>query len=355
MQDAEFQLLVAACSASIHDRPIDARPQNLRWERLLQLASRHRVQALCWNALSPFSEDLPEEIAAKLQAQSRDIVVANLRTAAECRRLQQSFETADLPLLFLKGLTLAAIAYRNPYLKMGIDIDLLVEPERLEEAAHRLRLAGYEPVTPGRSTERNLKRWHATHKESVWHRREGGFQVDLHTRLADHPTLLEDMTAASPSQQVAVATGIFLPTLTGDDLFAYLCVHGASSAWFRLKWVTDLAALLRGKGEREIERLYEHAEQAGAGRAAGQALLLADRLYSIGLGEDLRRRLEGEPAIAWLVRAAESQLFAETEPTERFLGTAAIHISQLGLKSGWRFKASEAARQLRDILGPGMP
>jgi hypothetical protein len=355
MRDAEFQLLVAACNASIHDRPIDARPQDIRWERLFQLASRHRVQALCWNALSPFSEDLPEDIAAELQAQSRDIVVANLRTAAECRRLQQSFETAGLPLLFLKGLTLAALAYRNPYLKMGIDIDLLVEPERLDEAAHRLRLAGYDPVTPSRSTERDLKRWHATHKESVWYRREGGFQIDLHTRLADHPTLLQDMTAASPSQQVAVATGIALPTLTGDDLFAYLCVHGASSAWFRLKWISDLAALLRDKEEKEIERLYQHAEQAGAGRAAGQALLLADRLYSVRLGEDLRSRLEGQPAIAWLVRAAESQLLAGTEPTERFLGTAVIHISQLGLRPGWRFKASEAVRQIRDMLGLDTP
>src|SRR4249919_2526889 len=165
MQDAEFQLLVAACSASIHDRPIDARPQNIRWERLFALANRHRVQALCWNALSPFSDDLPEDIAAGLQAQSRDIAMANLRTAAECRRLQQSFDAAGLPLLFLKGLALTAIAYRNPYLKMGVDIDLLVEPERLAEAAHQLRLAGYEPVRPSRSNERDLKRWHATRKE----------------------------------------------------------------------------------------------------------------------------------------------------------------------------------------------
>src|SRR4029453_11863883 len=165
MQDAEFQLLVAACSASIHDRPIDARPQNIRWERFLALANRHRVQALCWNALSPFSEDLPEDIAVRLQAQSRDIVMANLRTAAECRRLRQSFDTAGLPLLFLKGLALASIAYRNPYLKMGIDIDLLIEPERLAEAAHQLRLAGYEPITPRGSNERDLKCWHAPRKE----------------------------------------------------------------------------------------------------------------------------------------------------------------------------------------------
>jgi len=322
---------------------------------MLALANRHRVQALCWNALSPFSEDLPEDIAATLRAQSRDIVMANLRTAAECRRLQQSFNAAGLPLLFLKGLSLAAIAYRNPYLKMGIDIDLLVEPERLAEAAHELRLAGYLPITPSGSNEHGLKSWHSNRKESVWYRSEGGYQVDLHTRLADHPDLLRNLTAASSSQEVTVAAGIALPTLANEDLFAYLCVHGASSAWFRLKWITDLAALLQGKSETDLEQLYEHAEQVGAGRAAGQALLLADRLYSVGLGEGLRRRLDAVPAIAWLVRVAESQLLAAAEPTERILGTAAIHISQLGLKPGWRFKISDAARQLRDILGSRVP
>lgn len=351
MQDPEFQLLVAACKVALDGRPVDAPRPGINWDRLLRLADRHRVQALCWNALGQFAMDMPKEVVAGLQAQARGIVVANLRAAAECARLKKAFEIAGVPLLFLKGLTLGALAYRNPFLKMGVDIDLLVETDRLAEAANELRSAGYALVIPSRADEGSLGRWHASRKESVWRHGEGGFQVDLHTRLADHPDMLRGLTATSPSQQVCVANGISLPTLTGDDLFAYLCVHGASSAWFRLKWITDFAGILNRKDEPEIERLYEQALETGAGRAACQALLFADRLYSIGLGDALRSRLTADPVARWLVDLAERQLLNPVEPTERPLGTATIHLSQLGLMPGWRFRASEAARQIRDMIG----
>jgi len=76
-----------------------------------------------------------------------------------------------------------------------------------------------------------------------------------------------------------VAPGIRLPTLARDEQFAYLCVHGASSAWFRLKWISDLAGVLHGQSGEMIERLFERSQALGAERAAGQALLLADRLF----------------------------------------------------------------------------
>jgi Uncharacterised nucleotidyltransferase len=353
MRDAEFDLLLAACSTQLEDRPLDARPIGISWDRFFALANRHRVQALCWKSLGRLADQMPNEIAAALQEQSRGIVLGNLRACAECERIREGFEAADVPLLFLKGLTLGALAYRQPYLKMGMDIDLLVEPDRVIDAVHLLQSAGYVAVIPPGADETAIARWHLRRKESVWHRAEGNFQVDLHTRVADRPDVLPGLTAASPSQFVQVASGINLPTLTSDDLIAYLCVHGASSAWFRLKWITDLAAVLRRLGATEIERLHDHSQQLGAGRAAGQALLLADRLYSIGLGETLRKQLEADPVTCWMVRLAERQLFNSSEPTERFLGTATIHLSQLGLRPGWRFKASEAARQVRDMLATG--
>ena len=48
-----------------------------------------------------------------------------------------------------------------------------------------------------------------------------------------------------------------MPTLADEPLYAYLCVHGASSAWFRLKWIADLNALLAGRTAEEIAALPE--------------------------------------------------------------------------------------------------
>ena len=56
-------------------------------------------------------------------------------------------------------------------------------------------------------------------------------------------------------------------------------MHGASSLWFRLKWITDLAAILQPLSGSEIEHRYARSQELGAGRASGHALLLADTLY----------------------------------------------------------------------------
>src|SRR6202008_1164170 len=109
-------------------------------------------------------------------------------------------------------------------------------------------------------------------------------------------------------QMVSITDGIALPTLANDELFAYLCVHGASSAWFRLKWVADLAAFLGGRSPEEIARLHDRAQEYGAGRAAAQALLLVEQIFSIEIGSGLRQQIADDSMNCWLVAVASRQL-----------------------------------------------
>jgi hypothetical protein len=140
-----------------------------------------------------------------------------------------------------------------------------------------------------------------------------------------------------------------LPTLGPDDLFAYLCVHGSSSAWFRLKWIVDLAAFVRRSGS-AIEHLYRESQIRHAGRAAAQALLLAQRLSLLDLPAALRQRLQADVTNRLLAGVAARQLSRTSEPTQRMLGTVSIRLSQPLLAPGWRFTVTEALRQLQDVL-----
>ena len=78
------------------------------------------------------------------------------------------------------------------------------------------------------------------------------------------------MTVGSAKQFVKVSEGISLSTLATDELFAYLAVHGASSASFQLKWISDFAALLHRNTPPDIELLYYRSQVLGAARAAGR-------------------------------------------------------------------------------------
>jgi hypothetical protein len=348
----EFALALACCRwppSPGRDALVRAAAAGVDWSRFEAVVRRHRIAGLAWDALTRAGADpnarAARAIAAAATASSRE----NLVNLGESLRLQSLLRARGVEPLFLKGLALAELAYGTIALKSGWDIDILVPPDALAASVELLEEEGYELLVPlpPRGRER-LVWWHGRWKESVWGHRSRGTHVELHLRLVDNQRLLTGIPLPPPSQQVEVAPGRFLPTLADEPLFAYLCVHGASSAWFRLKWIADLAALLTGRGPEEIERLYRRSQELGAGRAAAQALLLCAALFDAPLGEKLRAELAGGRANRWLVRTALAMMsgrFEVREPAAARFGTAALHLSQFALLPGFRFKLAEAWRQ----------
>lgn len=350
--NAELRFIVDCCRCNFRGpepAQLDLIPDGLDWSALDRLAHFHRVPGLVWNTLEPLASHAPDAIAERFAAEGRTLLATNLQTALECFRLLRAFRGGGIPLLFIKGLTIAALAYRSPLMKAAWDVDILVPPHQLTEAAVMLKTLGYRIVTP--VNEAKLAHWHSAHKDSLWRRNDPDIHVELHPRLVDNPDILSSVGIASPVQEVQVAPGVVLPTLATDELFSYLCVHGASSAWFRLKWIADLAGLLHGIGTSRIEALYARSQELGAARTAGQALLLADDVFGTLEGSVLRESLSQDRAVARLASAASKQLTAGTEPTAQRFGTWRIHWTQLLLKPGFRFKAGELARQVREGLG----
>jgi hypothetical protein len=348
---AELQLALNCCARCF--RGNDATEISLAaaidWPQFLELARFHRIQGLASKALSrPADIRTPEWVCATLSAEASQVLAANLQAKVESRRLVERFEAKGIEILFLKGLTLSAIAYDDPFRKSGIDIDILVDPADMLDAAGILRGMGYGLSIPrSTSSEAELRRWHGGWKESVWIKSTPPLQVDLHTRAADHAWLIPSIEVHSSRQLIDIGDGIRLPTLARDELFAYLAVHGASSAWFRLKWISDVAALVHGCSPREIERLYDRSQEVGAGRSAGQSLLLADRLFgTLQHNPSLAERLRSDAATNLLFRAALRMLLrGPVEPTERRLGTFVIHWTQLLLLPSAGYAASEFVRQ----------
>ena len=348
----EFRLVAACCRwppSPSRDEAVRRASEGVDWTLTHRIAARHRVEALVADALGSAGVALPEPIAEALRAARSRIVRQNLFLTAESIRLRALVEGAGIALLFVKGVTLGVLAYGSIGPKMGRDIDLLVLPEDVERAASLLEGAGYEMIVPeGPSGRKQLQLWHRHWKESVWLKRAGDVHVELHTALSDNPRLLKPIGLGSARVEVEVGNGVSLPTLARDELFAYLCVHGASSAWFRLKWIADVAALLGEAPPEEVERLYRRSQELGAGRAAAQALLLRERLFETPLSPGLAAELRADRVNRWLLKIALRKLAGRgvhTELDDMRLGTASIHLMQLGLLPGLKFKLSELWRQ----------
>ncbi len=351
----EFLLVAACCRwppSPGQDEQVAERARRVDWGRVLRIARRQRVEGLVNGALRRSGIELPPEIAHAFESAAAEIARQNLFFAAESRRLHRLLNQAHVSHLFVKGATLDMLAYGSLALKRGRDIDILVEPRAAVRASDLLSDSGYRRVIPGPEIGPDkFEEWVALCKESNWRHATSGLVVELHTELVDNPDLLAGVDVGSARQIVTVAPGIDLPTLGTEELYAYLCVHGATHGWSRLKWIADVAALLATFDQARIERLHRACERIGAGRSSAQALLLCAQLFETTLPPDLQKELEGERVNRWLVQVALGTMGgrnAETELDDTLLGTLPIHLSHFALGKGFRYKTRELSSKLNN-------
>lgn len=317
----------------------------LDWPLVERIGARHRVEGIAHKALRDAG------VRSPFASKATGIARQNLFHVAEAKRLHDRLDASGIAHLFFKGATLDMLAWKSLALKKSIDVDILVDPERYGDACTILRECDYRcvPPYPGDLPVGQIYAYAKTAKDSLWRNSDLGVTVELHLRLTQNPALLPMISVRSPSQLVHLGSGIALPTLARDELFAYLCVHGALTAWSRLKWLADLSAFL-SPGD-DLDTLYRRALTLAPGRAVPQALLVCEALFGLSLGA-LKVELRRDPITRWLARVALDTMVKggpDKELSDQRLGTAGIHFSILFLQRGFGYKVADLARQFRRV------
>ncbi|HEY0044800.1 MAG TPA: nucleotidyltransferase family protein [Allosphingosinicella sp.] len=347
----EFTLVAACCRwppSPARDAAVrEAAAAGVDWGHVDAVAARHRVEGLVHDGLLRAGVKPPEAVAAKLAALAPAIARQNLMQAAESARLDRLFADSGIGHIFLKGLTLNVLAYGTLGVKKSSDIDIAIAPEGYEAAIRLIRQAGYACEDPGpeASMDEIMASTRRT-KHSGWVK--GHLFIELHLSFVDSPRTLRTLSVAAPRQRVQIAPSIALDTLAKDELFAYLCVHGSTHAWSRIKWLADLNALLKDEDGAEIERLYRRSLELGAGRATAQGLLLCADLLGLALPKALERELRRDRWTRFMCRVAMRAMLhgdASTELNEAVLGTVRIHFAHLVMQRGLAYKVSELRRK----------
>jgi hypothetical protein len=359
---AEFLLAAACCrwpASAARDAAVRAAAAPVRdWDVFLRLVERHRVVGLVHDALPAAGATVPADVAAQLAARSKAAALRNRLLLDELALLRRAFDAAGIAFLVLKGAALAQLAYGAATAKQTRDIDLLVAPDDAKAAFAMLKARGYAPLPPAVGiSDAQFDALLRYYREIDVARPGSNLPVELQWRAADNPTLLRGVDARSPAQDVALAGGLVVRTLAADDLFAYLCVHGASHHWSRLKWLADLNALLATTAA-DATQLYRHAQEVGAGLCAGQALLLCHYLFGLPLPGAIATELEAEQRVP---RLATIALRAMTEPQLANKPVRAVSVgvyTQFLFGRGWRFYAAQcrtASVGMQDVMALPLP
>jgi hypothetical protein len=310
--------------------------------------ARHRIEGLAKAALGEAGVWGDAPLANFLASAGREIAIGGLRLASETVRVQSALDQAGVANLVLKGSTLDALAWGRVGLKRAWDIDLLVEPAEARTARQALQSAGYELKDPSAPNDATFDAWVALAKECVFVHGTTGLIVELHWRLVDAAGLLPGLSARSATQTVRLAPAITLRTLAAEPLFAYLCVHGASHAWSRLKWLADLGGLWGQGDDHGRTMLYRRACALGAGNCPATAALLCEWLLGVPPPSAIAREIRGNTkarSLAALAIDAMTHEGGETEIADRPLFQERILLSSLLFADGWRYRLAEWARQ----------
>jgi hypothetical protein len=362
----EFRL-VAACAMW---PPSDRRTEAIRtagagpidWHRFLRVARRHEVIGLVHLGLTQAQLDVPPGIPREIGIEAATIVHKSLALAREALRLQSLFNEAELPVLFVKGAALALQAFGNLGLRSGQDIDLLVNYETLPAAIALVLRAGYHRFDPPSDiSDAQLRLLMPLRKDLGFVHQATGLRIELHWRLFLNSYAMVEASIMTASRVVPLAGADGLRTLGEEDLFAYLCMHGALHWWNRLKWLADVNALLAVVADDGVEHLVRAAEARGAGRATALAIALCRRLWGTALTAPLVETIGKSFSMPWLEATALKAMTtgqSEREPRDARFGTTRGSISTFLLSRSWRYMLTELSIHLTnqtDVLTVRLP
>ena len=184
----------------------------LRYHRTLPLVYRS-LKAHAW-------PEVPAEVREALKREYDDNVLRGMRTAAALVKLCRLLSDRQIRHLAFKGPTLALRLHGTFDLRRAGDIDVLVDPQRIDEADAALQAAGYQLVKPDfEMSPRQKAAFRAGFAHLVHRTPCGGIAIELHWRLTANPLLLpvsfDELMRRSRVQMIG---GQPVPTLSEADL-----------------------------------------------------------------------------------------------------------------------------------------
>lgn len=309
------------------------RAKTVDWDVFSRVVRRHRIASLAQAGLRHAGLEVP----AAVREVARSSAFLALRHTAETYRLQAAASSDEIDVVFLKGPALAQEAFGDCGLRHSKDIDLLIAPADLERTWAMMAKEGYLRRNPGpEATPEQLRLFVRRCKDSTFHHPARAVEVEVHWRMSS--SLVEE--AQMPPRRFPLKGLGDVSVLQEDDQFIYLCRHGSRHAWMRLKWLSDVGALLNASQDAP-ERYWRAAQRAGASLAVESAMRLSARLFRTRLPHGFRPkpRLRARALMAVSYRAMAAK-GGWVEPHETLFGRVAEHLAVLILAPDWRARMS---------------
>ena len=333
---------------SLNERGYEAEVEE-NWQSFLAACDYHQVSPIVFHRFQGCDDPVvPPHVLEQLRARFYRVSAYNHCLALHLVQLIGEFEQQRIPCLALKGPAVAIAAYGDLSLRQYEDIDIMVRVEDVSKAVEMLFSRGFRPARGHTERYKRVKLYHEVTLTSP----DKSYSVDLHWQLA--PPYAR-VFGPDPSALWGRAAKLQLPlgdvpVLCREDLFSALCQHGTRHRWAQLKWLFDVAELLRPATTMDWSRVEDVMKKYPMARVpASLAAVLAREFLGIHVRADVAKILEPGKRTRAVGRAICDEFLARGQTN----GSA--HDTLLGLEQRplirAKYMAIEAVRYpVREIL-----
>jgi hypothetical protein len=261
------------------------------WRYYNVLAGYHQYLAATYRFLRDVGvwDDLPEPERATLEGEYMLAQARFIKKEAELLEVLEALDRIGIEPIVFKGIPQAVLMYRDPGIRVSKDIDILIDPSRVEEAKKVLLEKGYSIY----SGLRSIQDYRDYHFHFIFTRGERmDSVVELHWSLLDPKKHREMDRDALERKTISITVGERnVRTLAVPHTLWYLCIHLSYKLFFDLRNLAELFQLTSTIDERQWNDLITWAENTGTTRELTVALHLCESLFGRVVPGDLQGRL----------------------------------------------------------------
>ena len=256
------------------------------WRDFAEACNTHQLIPFVYCRLQGLTEAaVPAGLLEYLRTRFHEICARNYELARKLVDLTLMLHNQGIPALAYKGASLAMAVYGGLVRRHYNDVDLVIRKEQLVKAVHLMTGWGFKVVPPWGLPliipyvcQPENPRHVSWAKEISFCAPDSTYCVDLHWQLGDRFWLslspdVDKLWERAVRQDLPQGS---VSTLCREDLLLALCAHGIRHRWICLKWLVDIAELLRKAATLDWARIEEMVRiRPGAGASATVGVLLA--------------------------------------------------------------------------------
>lgn len=307
-------------------------------ENLVDCALRLKVGGLFYREIKSrnlSTELVPVDVRNRLREAYRNSATRNTSLFFEASKVLKTLASNQLPVIALKGLSLAKSIYGDIALRPMVDMDLLVKEEDLVRAGRILLTLGYKQDFP--AWENTLKIYH--HLPPFTNKR--GAIIELHWNIVTPNRPIQvDLDGLWERACLIMFDNVEVRVLSPEDLFCHVCIHACDNLPTGLDLIPlcDLAGLIKKSGNQiDWEILIERATRWGGLKCVYLMSLLVRELLGAAPPEKIMSAIKPDDYESGFFDEALEQIF-DVSPLDQLIGIRIGSLSKIKKVKGLKGK-----------------